>query len=71
MSKEQYDRQEKLQAELNETLKAAFLTGDPAGELAQKACELHSISCFHAACIRVSVGNYSYPFGSYQCKQYR
>jgi DNA-binding transcriptional MerR regulator len=41
MSKEQYDRQEKLQAELNETLKAAFLTGDPAGELAQKACVLH------------------------------
>jgi DNA-binding transcriptional MerR regulator len=41
MNKEQYDSLEKLTAELNETLKAAVLAGDPAGELAQKACALH------------------------------
>lgn len=41
MSKEQYAEVEKLSAELNETLKMAFEQGDPAGELAQKACELH------------------------------
>lgn len=41
MSKEQYIELEKLTEDLNETLKAAFVQGDPAGELAQKACRLH------------------------------
>jgi DNA-binding transcriptional MerR regulator len=41
MSKERYAELEQLTAELNETLKAAFAQGDPAGELAQKACALH------------------------------
>jgi DNA-binding transcriptional MerR regulator len=41
MSKESFDEMERLSAEVNETLKAAFKQGDPAGELAQKACELH------------------------------
>lgn len=41
MTKEQYAEAEKLSAELNETLNAAFKQGDPAGELAQKACGLH------------------------------
>ncbi|MBE7718874.1 MerR family transcriptional regulator [Lacrimispora indolis] len=41
MSKEQYTELEKLTSDLNGTLKAAFEQGDPAGELAQKACELH------------------------------
>ena len=41
MSREQYTELEKLTEDLSETLKAAFEQGDPAGELAQKACELH------------------------------
>lgn len=41
MSREQYEELERLTAELNETLKAAFEQGDPSGELAQKTCELH------------------------------
>lgn len=41
MSKEQFAELEKLTEDLNETLKAAFKQGDPASELAQKACELH------------------------------
>lgn len=41
MSRGQYAGLEKLTAELNATLKAAFAQGDPAGELAQKACGLH------------------------------
>ena len=41
MTKEQYDEMERLSAELNETLKAALIKGDPASELAQKACGLH------------------------------
>ena len=41
MSKEQYTELEKLTSDLNGTLKAAFEQGDPAGELAQKACVLH------------------------------
>ena len=41
MTKEQYDAMEKLSEEVNETLRAAFAEGDPAGELAQKACDLH------------------------------
>ncbi len=41
MSKDQYDQAQGLNAEINETLAAAMATGDPAGELAQRACELH------------------------------
>jgi len=41
MSKEQYAEVEKLSVEFNNMLKSAFEQGDPAGELAQKACELH------------------------------
>jgi DNA-binding transcriptional MerR regulator len=41
MSQEQYDEVTKLAAEVMETLHAAFKTGDPAGELAQKAADLH------------------------------
>jgi len=41
MSTEQYAEIERLSLELEGTLKAAFETGDPAGELAQKACEIH------------------------------
>ena len=41
MSRERYAELEKLTTELNTTLKAAFEQGDPAGELAQRACELH------------------------------
>ena len=48
MTKEQYESIEALSQELNETLKAALEQGDPAGELAQKACELHKawLSCY-------------------------
>lgn len=41
MSREQYMELDKLTEDLNETLKAALEQGDPAGQLAQKACELH------------------------------
>ena len=41
MTKEQYAEVEALSAEVNATLKVAFEQGDPAGELAQKACQLH------------------------------
>jgi DNA-binding transcriptional MerR regulator len=41
MSAEQWQRQAKLSAEILTTLQAAMATGDPAGELAQKACDLH------------------------------
>ena len=41
ITKEQYAEVEKLSQEVNGTLKAAFEQGDPASELAQKACELH------------------------------
>lgn len=41
MTQEQYAEVEKLSAELNETLKAAFLQGDPSSDLAQRACALH------------------------------
>lgn len=41
MSKEQYDEAQRLSTEINETLAAAVSSGDPAGEIAQKACELH------------------------------
>ena len=41
MTREQYEQVEALRHEYEETLKAAFAQGDPASELAQKACELH------------------------------
>ncbi|MDD2619835.1 MAG: MerR family transcriptional regulator [Syntrophomonadaceae bacterium] len=41
MTQEQYEEVTKLAAEIDETLHAAFQTTDPAGELAQKAAELH------------------------------
>lgn len=41
MTKEQYDEFERLGTDILDTLKAAFATGDPAGELAQKAADLH------------------------------
>jgi len=41
LTKEQYDKSEHLRLSLEETLKAAFDSGDPAGELAQKACDIH------------------------------
>ena len=41
MSREQYTELERLTNELNETLKLAVESGDPGGELARKACELH------------------------------
>ncbi|MFA5536907.1 MAG: MerR family transcriptional regulator [Bacillota bacterium] len=41
LTKEQYDVGEGLRLELEITLKAAFETGNPSGELAQKACDLH------------------------------
>ncbi|MDR1540092.1 MAG: MerR family transcriptional regulator [Clostridiales bacterium] len=40
-TKEQYAEMERLAAELNDTLKAAFEQGDPASGLAQKVAELH------------------------------
>ncbi len=41
MSQEKYHRMEELTQEFNQTLRAALLEKDPAGELAQKACALH------------------------------
>jgi len=41
LKQEQYDEGERLRIELETALKAAFDDGDPAGELAQKACDLH------------------------------
>ncbi len=41
MTKEDYERFEKLGEEVLSTLKAAMATGDPAGELGQKAADLH------------------------------
>lgn len=41
MTKEQHDETLRLQEEMESTLKAAFATGDPAGELAWRACDLH------------------------------
>lgn len=41
MSREQYNEFENLTKELNKTLHDACMTGDPSGELAQKACLLH------------------------------
>ena len=41
LTQEQYDEGERLRIDVELTLKAAFEGGDPAGELAQKACDLH------------------------------
>lgn len=41
MTKEQYTTAEKLSCKVNEAIGLAFENGDPASELAQKACELH------------------------------
>ena len=41
LTQEQYDEGERLRLAFEETLKAAFATGDPAGELAQNACDFH------------------------------
>jgi len=41
LTQAQYDESERLRIEFEETLKSAHKTGDPAGDLAQKACELH------------------------------
>ena len=41
MSQEDWTKQEELSWEILDTLKAAMEIGDPAGELAQKACGLH------------------------------
>jgi len=41
MTQEQYQELERLNIEVIDTLKKAFKTGDPAGELAQKAADLH------------------------------
>lgn len=41
MSAEQYEEFMRLGEQINETLARAYQTGDPAGELAQKAADLH------------------------------
>ena len=41
LTQEQYNEGERLGAEIEEALKAALATGDPAGEDAQRACDLH------------------------------
>ena len=41
MTKEEYNEFTKLEAEILSTLKKAFATGDPAGELGQKVADLH------------------------------
>ncbi len=41
MTQEEYDKAEGLAGSIKETLAEAYKTGDPAGELAQKAVDLH------------------------------
>lgn len=41
MSSEQFDKAEHLRLQINDTLKEAMKTGNPACALAQKACDLH------------------------------
>jgi len=41
LTQAQYEKSEALRRDLEEALKAAHATGDPAGVLAQKACDLH------------------------------
>ena len=41
LTREQYNEGERLRVETEEALKSALETGNPAGEKAQKACDLH------------------------------
>lgn len=41
MSEAQWEKSQELASKINEALKAAFELGDPASELAHKACDLH------------------------------
>lgn len=41
MTQQEYEGIEMLTKKINDTIKEAFLIGDPAGEIAQKACDLH------------------------------
>ncbi|MDO5418191.1 MAG: TipAS antibiotic-recognition domain-containing protein [Lachnospiraceae bacterium] len=41
MSKEQWQYAERLSEQINQTLKEAFELGNPAGDLAQRVCEMH------------------------------
>ena len=41
MTQAEYEETEQLTKRVNEAIKAAFDTGDPKGELAMQACELH------------------------------
>lgn len=41
MTQEEYDKFQRLSQEVLDTLEQAYQTGDPAGELAQKAVDLH------------------------------
>jgi hypothetical protein len=41
MTQEEYEKAELLAAEVKTTLAEAYKTGDPAGELAQRAADLH------------------------------
>jgi hypothetical protein len=41
LTNEQYSESEQLRLAYEETLKAAYATANPAGELAQTACDLH------------------------------
>ncbi|MEG6616742.1 MerR family transcriptional regulator [Peptococcaceae bacterium 1198_IL3148] len=41
MTEEQYNELQRINGHFTETLKAAFASGDPAGELAQRAADLH------------------------------
>ena len=41
LTQEQYDEGERLRIDLEQTLIAAYKNGDPAGEMAQKACDIH------------------------------
>jgi len=43
MTQAEYDKVTKLENDVIETLNEAFKTGDPAGELAQKAADLHRL----------------------------
>lgn len=49
MTQEQYAEAQRLAEAYQEALKEAFRQGDPAGELAQKACDLHRqwLNCYH------------------------
>ncbi|WP_055108058.1 MerR family transcriptional regulator [Paenibacillus ihumii] len=48
MTQEQYEEMMRLSEEVNRTLAEAYKTGDPAGELAQRAADLHKQwLCYH------------------------